>query len=228
MATDEGAQSRFDELLPWYLNGSITDADRLWFEKYLNAHSDAQRALKSEISLRSAIREGTESVASDAGLAQLLQRIGASRPAMTPGFAQRWRKWLVDVRNGKGSLSIGPGFAVAATLLLAQAGIIGALLGRANVEEGAGAFSSSRALSRSPTASVEVYLRVRFLPDSKEGDIRFLLVSSGARIVAGPSQLGNYFVHVPEDRLKLAKQRLESSGIVESVLEVAEIPVEGQ
>ena len=40
MSTD-----RFDELLPWYVNGTLSDEDRAWVERHLAEHPDARAEL---------------------------------------------------------------------------------------------------------------------------------------------------------------------------------------
>ena len=38
-------KSRFDELLPFYVNGSLPEADRAWVDSYLREHPKAEAEL---------------------------------------------------------------------------------------------------------------------------------------------------------------------------------------
>jgi anti-sigma factor RsiW len=47
---------RFDELLPFYANGTLSPADREWVETYLREHPSAQAELQWYESLRTHLR----------------------------------------------------------------------------------------------------------------------------------------------------------------------------
>jgi hypothetical protein len=68
-----------------------------------------------------------------------------------------------------------------------------------------------------PVTAGAPLLAVRLRSSAAEGDVRRLMLAIDARIVDGPSQLGDYVVSVPADRLASARQALVDSPLVESV-----------
>jgi hypothetical protein len=102
--------------------------------------------------------------------------------------------------------------AIAAALVIAQAGVIGLLVAQhrgAEYDE-----VRSGALDATPRGPL---LRVSFKADLREADLRKALADAGGEIVGGPGQLGVYLVRIKDGKLEAAAERLRASGTVEVV-----------
>ena len=62
-----------------------------------------------------------------------------------------------------------------------------------------------------------VVLVVNFAPDASEKQLRGLLLDTGANIVLGPSQLGEYRISVAGNLADAALKKLQGTALVESV-----------
>jgi len=187
-------------LLAWYAAGTAAPAERAAVERLL-AESPAARA---ELEWLRAIRRdlpGTLPIAEgDLGQARLMQRIALERAG--PKVVELPR------RPGRPRW-FAPAFALAASMLLAQAAVIGYL-----VHERDAALTP---LSGQPPAAGDL-LQVAFRPDATERDIRGLLASVDAELVGGPGALGVYTIRVPAGRADAAAAALRGrTDVVESV-----------
>lgn len=213
--------TRFDELLPFYVNGSLSPADRDFVEEYLREHPSAQRELQWYQNLQTQLREDVPPVSSEVGLQRALQRIRtegpapqAARRAKAPGFLERLHDWLAAIVPQP---ALRPALAGALAVVAVQAVVIGGLIAEQSDT------SEIRALQRSATEKGP-YVKVNFKPDAREADIRMLLVEVHGSLAAGPGQLGDYYVRVPEQQLAAVTGKLSASGIVEGVTVVDSLP----
>ncbi len=186
MKTDDPmqpARRRFDELVPWYVTGELTLTDREWVDHYLADHPEAHDEIAWHRSLAGAVDEELRALPEGAGwqgLAARLKQEAAAKAVAQPTLLDRLTGWLAG-------LVAHPGYALAAALIAAQAVVIGTLLHeRADAPE----FGQMRGGAQ----VVEVLLQVRFQQQATERDLRMLLNESGARIVDGPDQLGDYLI----------------------------------
>jgi hypothetical protein len=62
----------FEELLPWYLNGSLTERERILVADYLKAHPEGDARVQWNASLRARVKEEVEEVPQDIGLDRVL------------------------------------------------------------------------------------------------------------------------------------------------------------
>ncbi|MBI3154140.1 MAG: hypothetical protein HYZ20_01885 [Burkholderiales bacterium] len=171
---------RFEELLPWYVNGTLGDEDRAWVEDYLARDPQARAELEWQQSLRSRMLEGAPRVPETIGLAKAMKLIRGDRPT--------WSERLSAFFAGFG---MRPATALAAFAIVAvQGGVIVGLLGDARDDA-----QEIRAL-RAVQADEGPLLKLAFAPDTPEADIRMLLVEIGGQLVGGPGQLGDYYVRV--------------------------------
>jgi anti-sigma factor RsiW len=188
------------ELLAWYASGTLAPEERASVERLLaespaaRAELEWLRALKRDLPATLAIPAG------DLGQARLMQRIALERAGPNvvalPRRPERPR-WFA------------PAFALAASMLLAQAAVIGFLVHERD--------ASLAPLSGPPPGSGDL-LQVTFKPDATERDIRGLLASVEAELVGGPGALGVYTVRVPAGRADGAAGRLSGrADLVESV-----------
>lgn len=125
-------------------------------------------------------------------------------------WGKRIAVWLNDVLGVRSpALALG-----VAAVVIAQAGVIGALLVRAPASQ----TPLSGAAGNIAISADKVFLTVAFNPVASELALRNVLASANAQIVAGPSALGLYTVAVSSGKAdSLAAQLLAATGVVDSV-----------
>jgi anti-sigma factor RsiW len=188
------------ELLAWYAAGTLAPAERAAVERLL-AESPAARA---ELEWLRAIRRDLPATLTlpggDLGQARLMQRIALDRAGP---------KVVELPRRPERPRWFAPAFALAASMLLAQAAVVGYLFHERD--------AALAPLSGTPAASGDL-LQVVFKPDAAERDIRGLLTSVDAELVGGPGALGVYTIRVPAGRADAAAAALRGrADLVESV-----------
>ncbi len=207
---------RFEELLPWYVNGTLGADDRGWVERYAAEHPEAQAQIDWCRGLQAHIQASAPQIAPALGLDRVLQRIRRERPMMV----QRVRSWL-------GALAAAPvagvarpiGAVAALAIIVVQGGIIYQMRQDNSAQD--------EPLLRG-TKAIRVdegpLLRVNFSPDAREAEIRMLLVAAQATLAGGPGQLGDYYLRVPAGRESAAVDRLRREPIVQAVELVPGVP----
>jgi hypothetical protein len=222
------SRRRFRELLPWHVNGTLDEPERDWIEDYLREHPEARAELRWQERLQAHIRQESPPPSPDVGLERFMARIHAeagqrARPAPAAARAPARPALGERIRAFFAAWQLTPAVALAATVIMVQTGIIGALLvaqrGDSDPE-----FATVRSIGPGQLASGPV-LQVRFRPDTPEGELRALLASIGGTLVDGPGQLGNYLVAVPPGREAQAQQQLAASRQVEDVSVLPQLPV---
>lgn len=230
---------RFEELLPWYVNGTIGAEDRIWFARYLQEHPEANDQLRWETSLRSQLKQDVPQMSEEFGLDKMMARIqalGKTQPPPRPSshhatLFERGREWLA-------SLAQRPALATALVVVVAQASVIGSLLDRSTDDTQLRALppaADTPALPPAAHAPAEpgrlikrgapaTYVRINFRPDAREADIRLLLVQVQGSLAAGPGQLGDYYLRVAPERREQALAQLRANAIVESAHSVDGLP----
>lgn len=215
--------TRIDDLLPFYVNGSLSEADRALVEDYLREHPAAQGQLRWYESLQKRLREDAPPVSSEVGLERALSRIRTEGPApqgvrkaVQPSLVGRVRDWLAAVIPQP---VLRPALAGALAVVAVQAVVIGNLASDAQ-----DAASELRAIQSSSVAEKGPYLKLNFKPDAREADIRLLLVEVHGSLAAGPGQLGDYYVRVPASQAQALVAKLSSNPIVDGVSVVDGLP----
>ncbi len=225
MKNDSESRRRFRELLPWHVNGTLSDDERDWVEDYLREHPDARAELRWQEGLQTQLRQTVPSPPTpDVGLERFMARIHAetagaqarpaARAAAHPGFADRLRDFLARWQ-------LTPALALAATVVVAQAAIIGALL--VGQQEADPEFATVRSVAPGQLVTGPV-LQLTFRADATEAQLRQLLVQIGGTLVGGPGQLGNYLVAVPPERVEQVSQQLAGNALVEDVAVLQQMP----
>lgn len=191
---------RFEELLPWYVNGSLGAEDRAWVEAYLAQNPEARSELDWYRSLQARVQENTPPVPATIGLARTMRLIQGDRPT----FAERVGAFF-------GNFGMRPSYAIAGLALMAiQGGVILNLLGNAREDA-----DEIRALHAVAVKEAPM-LKVSFAPDAKEADIRMLLVQVQGELAGGPGQLGDYYLRVPAGSEATALARVQAAPIVQA------------
>jgi hypothetical protein len=133
----------------------------------------------------------------------------------TPSVIDRIATWLDDTL---GVRSPAMAFGIAA-VVLAQAGVIGALLLN-NPAQQAPLSGTATPAATTPVniPAATVLLTVAFAPQATELAMRQVLAAAGAQLVAGPSALGLYTVAVPAASADTAIAQLRAAqGVVDLV-----------
>lgn len=211
---------RFNELLPWYVNGTLNEQDQQWVAQYLREHPQAAGQLRWTESLRERLHEDTPMVSDEIGLDKAMARIhalGRIAPALPARRAPRSLSLVERVRDWFGGIGLTPALGAALAVVLVQTLVIGSLL-----DEPAGD-TEIRAVPPVLTES-GAFVKVNFRSDAKEADIRLLLMEVHGSLAAGPGQLGDYYVRVAPAQREKAVAQLAASQIVEAASVVDGLP----
>jgi len=191
---------RFEELLPWYANGSLGAEDRASVDAYLERNPEARSELDWYHSLQACVRGNAPTVPATIGLARVMRLIQGDRPTL----AERIGAFF-------GNFGMRPSYAMAAlALVIVQGGVILNLLG--NVRENA---EEIRALHAHRVEEGPM-LKISFAPDAKEAEIRLLMVQVQGELAGGPGQLGDYYLRVPAGSEAAALARVQGAPIVQA------------
>jgi hypothetical protein len=209
--SEQTAKQRFDELVLWYVNGTLDEESKDWVERYLRDHPDARHELSWHRELRGVLDIRHMKIPGDVGLYRLLEQVNAEEEKSRNTLFERIRSLFAGMNTR-------PAFAVAVVVVVAQAIALGFLVKELRDQEQLiSGYSASRAAANQQYPTMPA-LQVTFKSLATEREIRLQLIQIQGRIIDGPRQLGDYTVSVPPERLKEAKSTLEKSNIVEVVL----------
>lgn len=214
--TPAETKQRFEELLPWFVNGTLARQDHEWMEGYLREHPEAGAELRLTQSLRERVRGSVPEVATDLGMERLMHRI-RSEQAMTrkavkqAGLFER----IGEFFNG---FRITPAFAGAAALVVVQGFVIGGLMMRLDDAHESVRQAEYRALNVQPGAGPSTpLLRISFKARTTEEDMRALLGKLGGTFVGGPTAFGDYLVLVDPAKIEQLSAAAAGEPVVASV-----------
>lgn len=194
-------KQRFDELLPFYANGTLGDEDRAWVDRYLAEHPESRAELDWYLSLSERLRDSAPAVPDTIGLARAMTLVHGDRPT----FSER-------VASFFGVFGLRPATAFAGLAIFAlQGGLILNLLDEAQDDA-----TEIRSLRASVTDEGPM-LKLNFAPDAKEAEIRMLLVKVQGQLAGGPGQLGDYYIVVPKGSEAAIAAQLQAEPIVMAV-----------
>jgi len=159
------------DLLPWYANGTLDDAERRQVEAHLSDCPQCKEAITALKRLRTRVKdiELQGQSPGELGLVRLKRRI-RSETASAANSSRR--RWLL------------PALAAAAIVIVAQAGLM------LNIN------ATNRQAMQLMSAPAAGDIQVRFAPDARAGQIASLLQSIHGQIVAGPGALGVYHIRI--------------------------------
>ena len=209
-AQDE--RQRFMANLPWWLNRTLDVAESAWMEAAVQHWPWAAQAAERERRLVSSLA-APEPADAELGLQALLAQVRSegkisapaprsshrAAPAAQPGWLQSWLGWLSGPR-------LGPALAL---VVLVQAGVIAMLRPGAD-DEGAGMRSS-------PVTELRT-LRVTPAAGVTEAQWRAALLNAGARVVGGPTQLGEYWLASDIRSLAEMQAQLQAAGVTTQIV----------
>ena len=220
---------RLEALLPGYVNSSASPADRLFVKQALALSAQARAALAWHEALAQKVIHDVNAIPPDLGWTQLQARVHVAR------HAEKLGKPLVAARRNNGLQRVAqfllpymphnwlpaPALGGACALLLAIVAGQGYLLVENAADETYGQARGSQPVGTGtgtelPLPGQSKYVQLNFKEAVSERDMRLLLVRTGAVIVNGPGQLGDYTVAVPSKEVESALTQFRESLLTES------------
>jgi anti-sigma factor RsiW len=186
------------EILPWYVNGTLEGDEHEFVARHiLRCQSCADEVVRCQ-SIATAVRSAEEAtrMPSPEHLASLMERIDRGSASAAPEHWRiRVREWIEKIRlafqETPSLLRWALAAETAAIVLLAAAIILQASV--------APSFYRTLSAAGSGPEPGRVHLQVVFADDITEREIRALLSSIGATIVAGPTPMAVYIVALAAD-----------------------------
>lgn len=184
------------KLLPWYLNGTLDDAEAAMVEAHLVECAACSREAEAERGLRDGV--ASTGLDADEGWAAMRERLQATEPAPLPMRKPIWRR--------QHALGWATGGALAASL--AAVALTTLLPGRPD--------NVYHALGSAPdAAAARANAIVLFAPETSTKAMRDALTGAGARITDGPLASGGFLVHMaPDSRDRALAQLRGKTGVV--------------
>ena len=212
---NQETRQRFDELLPWYVNGTLDEDGRRWIECQLEAHPECRGELTWTESLQTRMRESKPAFADGQGFDKLIARIRhGEEHSMVHKTSPERRGARAKLTDWLAGIGLTPALAGAAAVVAVQFGVIALLVNQQGELESE--FDRFRSVNTGEVVTGPA-LEVVFKSDALEREIRETLVRNGGTLAGGPGQLGIYLVYVPENEIDVAKAMLEGNPIVEVV-----------
>jgi hypothetical protein len=207
--------ARFDELLPFYVNGTLGAEDRAWIDSYLREQPLAENELRWLRAVQTTVQAEAVPASAEVGLERVMQRIHGERKTAAPSKPQGLANWLSRLFSPP---VLKPMFAGAMAVVALQAVVISSLMTERDDT------SPIRTVPLGGVVEHGAYVKVNFKPDAREADIRMLMIDVQASLASGPGQLGDYYLRVQESQLAAVTARLGVSEIVDSVAVVDALP----
>jgi anti-sigma factor RsiW len=200
---DDPAHRATEELLPWYVNGTLEADERAELEAHLAQCLRCRRELDAQRALQAVLASEESDVAVGGALARAHARIDRLESGWRPGASGAWflRGWR----------STPPWVRVA---LLGQLVLVLVLAIAFIDERGAPQLYRTLGAPSGPVAGV-VRLTVVLENAAEEEDLRADLAGIGMRIVSRRN--GDYTLEVPAERGAEALRKLRASAVVRSV-----------
>lgn len=217
MNNSDTCHTVMQSMLPWYVNGTLGEAECEAFETHLANCKTCASAFEQERAFATTLSDTKETVPDAAvALADFEDRHDLARDF------ERSRGWWQRARQGSVE-----GFVESSPLMqffaIAQAAVI-AVLAVALVFTGNLTFTdypaSYRTVSNTPAMTtaqgVTATFDVVFAPEAQQATITALLEQQQAQIIAGPNAAGAYTLAV-KNNVRAARTRFQSSPMVEFV-----------
>lgn len=181
-------RQRFDNGLPWYVNGTMDSVERAWMDAYVREHPEARDELLLVQNMADLFSHPEPDPAGDERVIQAtLKRAQALQASAKPsgGSLLRWwqRTWAVPT----------PVFAAVLVALVVPVWWV-----MHNQESAVGIdIPRSMSIPQTQACSDQWRLRIAFGPDIPFDRAVILLQSVNANIVAGPTATGEFWLRWP-------------------------------
>lgn len=179
-----------DELLAWYVNGTLTDPERNDVRQHLETCVRCQREISLLEEVRKQLKTDEPEAPGELGLHRLLRDIHRPKPSAVP----ERRRWL-------------PALAAAAAMIIVVQGVVllNLLYQPAPITP----------LGESPLE--QAVLQVKFAPNATEQEIRHVLQKVGATLIGGPGAVGVYRIRLetanpPDEAVQKTISELRAHG----------------
>ena len=203
------------QLLPWYVNGSLNEADMNTVIEHLERCAVCKAEVDQEVTAARSLHAGADRALDSilAGEQQSFDRLLARLPGRPPAPRRRLARPLLT--------------ATAAATALALAVLIPLQPDRATSGSGAVFDAQTATPPVVPTPGVEPIaagaqgpvLQVVFKPETPEEQIRALLIDTGSTLLGNPTPQGVYRITVGSDEAARALSRLRDDPAVRWVEE---------
>ena len=194
------AHQTAQDLLPWFVMGTLEEDEHMRVEEHLRACPACQRDVQWHRNLRAADAHPVVGYDVDRAYAAISARL---RKPLVASWPQRYWRTLRE-RWRAPPMWAGLALALQAILVL---GLAGAL------RYGPGKFASGQSPAYHTLGQPDVAtarLVVVFAPQTSEADMRRILLASNARIVDGPTAADAYILAVAPARADQAMQKLRA------------------
>ena len=165
-----------DELLPWLVNGTLSDEERQDIESHLEICQTCQQEVLLLQKMRAQVKDSPSQSPGEVGLNRLLKEVQRERTALKASSLLQPKWWRT-------------GLAIAASLIIfVQAGLL------------IDAWYLSKPVM--PLAGPQLsgsILQISFVPTATEAEIRQVVNIVHGTFVDGPSQLGIYRIRLALD-----------------------------
>jgi anti-sigma factor RsiW len=183
----EPDRQRFSELLPFYVNGTLDSADRIWMEDYQAQHPETHAEVQFTLALQSVARNVRSPVPEAESLRRLLAAWHDERQTTRSWLSRLGQMLILPLRVPVAALATGVVLFVAQSVVLVQQG---ASLDEANLYRS----------GRPECQAVAPRLRVVFAPEAKHLEVVLLLRKLEMTVQQGPSESGEFWLSVPAGR----------------------------
>ena len=195
----------YDALILKAAAGELMPVEEEWLRTYAEGNPAARFDLALLDALPGALQVSAPPVHARVGLDAVMRRVAADQNSSV-GLRARIAEWLGGTVSAKA-------FVGACALVVVQLGVLGVIAQRTDADSSEHEqFRTARS-----TGITHALVRVSFHDNTTEQDMRYLLVSSGARIVAGPTQMGSYYLSVRKGSESDLARTLRASALVSSV-----------
>jgi hypothetical protein len=227
MDLDQGINmNRLQAMLPAYVNGTANAQDRQYVKDAITQSARARSALAWHEALAEKVIADIEAVPADIGWAQLQARVRAASQARQLHNSQNADGWwhaLVKTLESwmPHNWVSGPVLSSVCALLLAVLGLQQFIGSTSEDREYSQVRGNTEAPALRPSAPAGYkYVKLNFKERISERDMRLLLIRTGAVLVGGPGQLGDYTVAVPANQIESVLKEFKSSALTESIQEI--------
>lgn len=182
---DDSEHRVADALLPWYVNGTLSDDERTTVDRHLRDCARCRREVEALRKLQAFCRSPAPSIDATPVMGNLGERVGdaSRRGPIWPGLrhfldhwlrAPRWTRWIIATEFAG---------------VVALTAFVGVHAG-----ESSAPYRTLGTVSRTSAAGT---IAVVFTPDIAEAEMRRIVQATGARIVDGPTSTDAYVLQVP-------------------------------